>query len=101
MPPRKPKSPRSRKIPLDRLRIHLKGHHTTAELRAMLNEAVDKIEAMAITHFGTRLIGSDLYIKLSDHRGDALTNLGPYAEIMKDEITISEPYRSAADEHPV
>lgn len=101
MPPRKPPSSRSRKAPLDRLRIQLKGHHTTAELRAMLNEAVDRIEAMAITHCGSRLAGCDLYVKLSDHRGDALTNLGPYAEILKDGITITAPYRSAADEHGI
>jgi hypothetical protein len=56
---------------------------------------------MAITHCGSRLAGGDLYVKLSDHRGDALTNLGPYAEILKDGITISAPYRSAADEHGI
>ena len=48
MPPRKLKSSHSRKAPLDRLRIQLLGHHTTVELCAMLNEAVDRIEAMAI-----------------------------------------------------
>ena len=74
---------------------------STADLRKMLNEAVDKIEAMAITHCGTPMTGSVLYLKLSDHRGEALTNLGSYQEVMKDGITISAPYRSAADEHGV
>jgi hypothetical protein len=67
----------------------------------MLNEAVDRIEAMAVTHCGTPLAGCALYVKLSDHRGDALTNLGPYAEVLKDGITITAPYRSAADDHGI
>ena len=91
----------ARKKPLDRLRIDLKGHHSTTELRQMLNEVVDRIEAMAITHCGTPMTGSVLYLKLSDHRGDALTSLGPYKDVLKDGITISSPYRSAADEHGV
>lgn len=95
------RKPSAQKKPLDRLRIDLKGHHTTAELRAMLNEAVDKLEAMAITHCGTPMTGSVLYLKLADHRGDALTSLGPYKDVMKDGIVISEPYRSAADEHGI
>lgn len=101
MRPRKLKASRSRKAPLDRLLIDLLGHHTTARLQALLNEAVDRIEAMAITHCGSRLTGCDLYGKLSYHRGDALTNLGLYMEIMKDGITITTPYRSAADEYGV
>ena len=67
----------------------------------MLNEAVDEIEAMAISHVGTPQSGCVLYIKLSDHRGDPLTNLGKYKDVLKDGITISAPYRSAADEHGI
>ncbi len=32
------------------MRIQLKGLHTTADLRAMLNEMVDQIEAVGVSH---------------------------------------------------
>ena len=32
------------------IRIQLKGHHTTADWRAMLNEMVDQVEAVGVTH---------------------------------------------------
>ena len=35
------------------IRIQLKGHHTTADWRAMLNELVDQVEAVGVTHIKT------------------------------------------------
>lgn len=32
------------------IRIQLKGLHSTSEMRAMLHEAIDQIEALDVTH---------------------------------------------------
>lgn len=76
------------------LRIQLKGLHSTADMRAMLNEAIDQIEAMAITHVS----GTNLYLTPSDNNGSPVTPLGPGRRRISN-LILSEPYRSAADEH--
>ena len=88
MPPRKTKP--------TGIRIQLKGLRTTAELRAMLYEAIDQVEALGITH----LRGSNLYVTPADQEGTPLTRFGPRHRKV-DKITIEEPYRSAADEHGI
>lgn len=74
------------------LRIQLKGLRTTQELRAMLHEAVDSLEANGITH----LRGSNLYVTPCTDEGTPIVRYGRHK---LQDITISEPYPSAADEH--
>lgn len=70
------------------IRIKLEGKHTPADLRLMLNEAVDNLEARGIK----QVKNCNLYITpLSE--ADRSKNL--------DTITINHPYRCAADEHGV
>lgn len=87
MPPKKP---------LERgERIQLKGLHTTADMRAMLNEAIDQIEAVGITHVS----GANFYFNPADKNGSRVypRQHGRRATF----TTIEEPYRSAADEHGI
>jgi len=74
------------------LRISLKGQRSTRELRAMLHEAVDRLEALGITH----LRGSNLYLTPTDAKGAVVTRIGA-API--EDIDIERPYPSAAEEH--
>lgn len=74
------------------LRISLKGQRTTLELRAMLHEAVDRLEALGLTH----LRNANLYLTPVDAKGNQLTHIG--ASPIED-IAIERPYRSAAEEH--
>ena len=74
-------------------RVKLDGLVTPAELRAMLNEAVDRIEALGATH----LRACYLYGTPSDARGQRV-NLMKDGRVV-DEINIEPPYRSAADDH--
>lgn len=76
------------------LRIQLKGLHTTTDMRAMLNEAIDRIEALAVTHVS----GTNLYLTPSDNHGNPVTPLGPGRKKVSS-LILTEPYRSAADEH--
>lgn len=76
------------------LRIQLKGHHTTADMRAMLNEAIDQIEALAVTHVS----GTNLYLTPSDQHGNPVTPMGPGRHKISS-LILTEPYRSSADEH--
>jgi len=75
------------------LRVQLKGLRTTRELRAMLHEAVDRLEAQGITV----VRGSNLYITPADTKGNPLNRLSGGAPL--EDIIIAGPYRSAADEH--
>ncbi len=90
---------RSKTQELDRLRIYLNGHHSTADLRHMLNQAVDELEDLGITHVGTKSFGCALFVKLSNADGIGLADLGPNNNLMDENITISEPRRSAAEEY--
>jgi hypothetical protein len=74
------------------LRIQLKGLRTTQELRAMLHEAVDGIEAKGITH----LRGSNLYVTPCDGDGNPVIRYGRHK---LQDFSIEEPYPSAAEEH--
>jgi hypothetical protein len=74
------------------LRIKLHGLRSTKDLRAMLHEAVDRLEALGITH----VRGVNLYVTLSDKKGNPLTHIGGAAI---EDIEIEHPYRSAAEEH--
>jgi len=85
--PPKPKQPAR-----SGLRISLKGLRSTRELRAMLHEAVDRLEALGITH----LRGSNLYLTPTDSQGQLVTRIGA-API--EDIEIERPYPSAAEEH--
>lgn len=78
------------------MRIQLKGMHTTAEMRAMLNEAIDQIEALAVTHVS----GTNLYLTPSDQHGNPVTPLGPGRRRISS-LILTDPYRSAADEHGI
>lgn len=61
----------------------------------MLNEAVDRIEALGATH----LRGCYLYGTPSDSRGERVT-LSERGRTVS-ELAIEPPYRSAADEHGI
>lgn len=77
----------------DGLRIQLKGLRSMHDLRAMLHLAVDELEALPITHAR----GINLYLTPADKEANPVyprKNRRPVAD-----ITIEEPYRSAADEH--
>lgn len=76
-------------------RIRLDGLVTPAELRVMLGEAVDRLEALGATH----LRACYLYGTPSDARGERVTLVANGRAVS--EISISPPYRSAADEHGV
>jgi hypothetical protein len=96
MPPKKT-TRTTRKTYTDSFRIKLgESTHifTTVEFRMMMMEAVDKMEAVGITH----LDPGYLYIKPRDAKGNRITHvLGQQLE----DILIPQPYRSAADEHGI
>ena len=77
----------------DGLRIQLKGLRSTQDLRAMLHEAVDRLEELAITHAR----GINLYLTPADKEGNPVHPRQHRRRVA--DITIEEPYRSAADEH--
>jgi hypothetical protein len=74
------------------VRVQLQGLRTTRELRAMLHETVDQLEALGITHAR----GCNFYFTPADKKGKHLTSIGGAAI---PDIEIKEPYRSAADEY--
>lgn len=79
----------------DGIRIQLKGLRSMQDLRAMLHEAVDKLEDLPITHAR----GINLYLTPADKEGNPVSprqHRRPVADII-----IEEPYRSIADEHGV
>ncbi len=75
------------------LRIQIKGLRTTKELRAMLHEAVDRLEAFAVTH----VRGTNLYLTPADKDAHPVTPLQDGRKV--ETLTIENPYASAADEH--
>ena len=75
------------------MRIRLQGLRNTQELRAMLHEAVDRLEALGIK----TVRGSNLYLTPCDENGAPLIRLADRQRIH--DLTIAEPYRSAAEEH--
>jgi hypothetical protein len=79
--------------PIKGLRIQLKGLRTTRELRAMLHEAVDRLEAQGITV----IRGSNLYVTPADTKGNPVSRLSGGTPL--EDIVIAGPYRSAAEEH--
>jgi hypothetical protein len=81
--------------PLPRgMKITLRGLRDTKDLRAMLHEAVDRLEAMGIN----RLRGVNLYVTPADENGEPLTRLGR-DRLSGMTIVIENPYRAAADEY--
>lgn len=74
------------------MRVKLHGLRTTQELRAMLHESIDQIEALGITH----LSGCNLYVTPSDSKGNIVVRIG-HTPI--EDLEIKEPYQSAAEEH--
>ena len=76
------------------LRIQLQGLRTIQELRAMVHEAFDNLEALGITHGR----GVNLYLTPCDAEGLMVTPLGS-GRTKINQITIEGPYPSAADEH--
>jgi hypothetical protein len=68
--------------------------YTTVELRQMMMEAVDAMEADGITH----VKACSLYVPPVDAKGHPVTHVrGRPLE----ERLVNHPYRSAADEHGV
>ena len=77
------------------MRFQLKGHHPTADLRAMLNEMVDQIEAVGVTH----VRGANFYFTPSDKNGSPVfPRQNGYRVVFQ---PIERPYRSAAEEHGI
>ncbi len=92
MAPRKPARKKTPSKPLPKgIRITLKGLRSTKDMRAMLHEAIDQIEALGITH----LRGSNLYVTACDAKGDPVTRIG---RDKIEDIVIDGPYPCAADE---
>lgn len=77
----------------DGIRIQLKGLRTTKDMRAMLHEAINRLEDLGITH----LRGSNFYVTPADKEGSPVMPRQHRKKITS--ITIEEPYRSAAEEH--
>ena len=77
----------------DGLRIQLKGLRSMQDVRAMLHQAVDELEALPITHAR----GINLYLTPADKEGNPVSPRRNRRRVA--DITIEEPYRSIADEH--
>ena len=79
----------------DSFRIKIGGSGniwTTVELRAMLMEAVDRMEADGITHVKP----CNLYVPPVNEKGEPIVRVR--GEALQD-VVIPAPYRSGADEH--
>lgn len=87
----KPRGSGNRSKPVS-FRVRLDGLVTPGELRTMLNDALDRIEALGATH----LRGCYLYATPVDARGERVV-LSEHGRPVG-EIAIEPPYRSAADE---
>ena len=79
----------------DGMRIQLKGLRTTQEMRAMLHDALNRLEDLGITH----VRGANLYVTPADKEGSPVMPRQYRRKITS--IIIEEPYRSAADEHGI
>ncbi len=77
------------------MRIQLKGLRTTQEMRAMLHDAINRLEDLGITH----LRGTNLYVTPADKHGSPVMPRQYRRKVTS--IIIEEPYRSAADEHGI
>ncbi len=77
------------------IRIQLKGLRTTAEIRAMLHDAINQLDDLAVTH----LRGVNLYVTPADKEGSPVTPRKHRRKITS--ITIEQPYKSVADEYGV
>ena len=77
----------------DGMRIQLKGLRSTQEMRAMLHDAINRLEDLGITH----VRGTNLYLTPADKEGSPVMPRQYRRKITS--IIIEEPYRSAADEH--
>ncbi|MEH6575664.1 MAG: hypothetical protein V7731_01175 [Amphritea sp.] len=75
------------------LRIQLKGKRTPHDLRKMLHQAVDEIETLAIM----QMTSINLYITPLDEDGNHCTPRRDGRSITQ--LSIKEPYISAASEH--
>ena len=73
----------------------LKGHHTTADWRAMLNEMVDQVEAVGVTH----IKGTNVYLNPADKNGSPVFPRQYGRRVVFP--VIEGPYRSSADEHGI
>jgi hypothetical protein len=76
-----------------RVKIGQSAHFwTLAELRRMLHEAADRLEAAGVTHVRS----CSLYVPPVNDKGQPVTviNSQPLQDLL-----VVEPYRSAADEH--
>ena len=94
MAPRKKTYSPKKSVP-DSFRIKIGGSGniwTTAELRAMLMEAVDRVEADGITHVKP----CNLYVSPVSEKGEPIIRVR--GEALQD-VVIPAPYRSGADEH--
>ena len=89
-------APRTSKAASKGMRIQLQGLRSTGELRAMLHEAIDNLEALGITYAR----GANLYLTPCNAEGQVLTPLGA-GRTKIDQLTIEGPYPSVADEHGV
>lgn len=77
------------------MRIQLKGLRTTQEMRAMLHDAINRLEDLGITH----VRGTNLYVTPADKEGSPVMPRQHKRKVTS--IIIEEPYRSAADEHGI
>jgi len=77
------------------MRIRLKGLHNTADLRAMLHEAVGSLENLGIKN----VRGANLYLTPCDENGTPLARLADRQPIR--DMTIEEPYRTTGDEYGI
>src|SRR5262245_18998815 len=91
----KPRGTTTNSKEIDSFRAKLDGLITVAELREMLNETVDRIEALGATH----LRWCSLYVTPSDVRGQKVS-LVQNGRVVK-QVKIEPPYRSAADDYGV
>ncbi len=70
------------------VKVKLEGEHTPADLRLMLNEAVDELEARGFEKYKN---GNCYFTPVIEH--DGTENL--------DTITIRHPHQSVADEYGI
>ena len=77
MAARKQKNATSRNPSPKGMRIRLQGLHSTQDLRAMLHEAVDRLEALGIKN----VRGSNLYLTPCDENGTPLIRLADRQKI--------------------
>jgi hypothetical protein len=86
---RLPTSPSPKKTAYpESIRFILQGRHSLKELRDMLRDAVNKLEAMGVTHIS----GGNLYFPPTDAAGNPV-------RAHETKITMNGPYPVAAEEY--